>query len=74
MPESVEKAIFNTEAGFGIWINYETRLSSEFTLRSEVGLNANFFLSYNTNNDVQFMAGPSLNIEPRWYYNLKEQV
>lgn len=43
-------------------------------MRSEIGLDAGYFKSYYSGNDDIFMAGPSVNVEPRWYYNLESRA
>ena len=73
----VEKSIFNIQTGFlGVWINNESRLNDNFTLRSEIGLDFGFRVYNFTNNDsneFDFALMPVLSLEPRWYYNLDER-
>ena len=67
---SVEKSIFGVETGFlGFWINNEIGLSKQFTLRSELGLNAGI-LGRSTNEQSSLILTPEITLEPRWYYNL----
>lgn len=71
---SVEKSMINIQTGlFGIWAGYEGGLSNTITLKTEAGLDAGFYYTYLTD-EVVFMAGPSVNIEPRWYYNIKKRA
>jgi len=70
---SVEKSIFTFQTGLlGVWASNELRLSDEITLRSEIGLDTEIF-----DNDISetsgFFMAPTLNIEPRWYYNIKKR-
>lgn len=71
---SVEKSIFGIQTGFlGGWVNHELKLSTQFALRTEVGLDVGtisdiFF------QDIDFFTTPVITLEPRWYYNLKKRV
>lgn len=66
----VEKSIFNIQTGvLGSWINNETKISSKFALRSEIGLDAGIF-GGDINDNSGFFLTPVINIEPRWYYNI----
>lgn len=76
---SVEKSIFNVQTGaVGAWVSYEGRLSNRWALRAEVGLDLwsyevfNYESIGNTEKGVTLV--PSLNIEPRWYYNIKKRA
>ena len=62
------KIFFSGQIGlFGMYVNHELRLSNQFVLKSEVGLD--FFST--DNNDLDFKAlAPVITLEPRWYYNL----
>jgi len=73
-PGGVEQSIGNAQAGlFGAWVSYEGRLSNTLAIRAEGGLDAGFYYTYLTKETV-FMAGPSINLEPRWYYNIKKRA
>ncbi|MEM8937954.1 MAG: hypothetical protein AAGC64_01250 [Bacteroidota bacterium] len=69
---SVERSVFGIQTGFaGIWFYNELGLSSQFALRTEVGLDAydkdDFFP------ETGFLLATVLTIEPRWYYNLDQR-
>jgi hypothetical protein len=68
---SVEKSIFGIQTGIlGVWVHYEAKLSNEFALRSEVGLDYGFTKNSNEN---KFALIPNVRLEPRWYYNLEKR-
>ncbi len=69
---SVEKSIFGIQTGLiGVWVNNESRLSKQFTLRNEIGLELGaVMLGTNTNNKTVSVIAPVISTEPRWYYNL----
>jgi len=68
---TVEKSLFNLQTGiFGIWASNEARLSNRIVLRSEIGLDA--FSSLGPQKDV-FALAPTINLEPRWYYNIEKR-
>lgn len=68
---SVEKSVFGIQTGpFGVWVHNESRLSNKIALRSELGLDANFWAGYNS---TDFLMGLVISLEPRWYYNLNKR-
>ena len=76
---SVEKSIFNIQTGaVGAWVSYEGRLSDRWALRAEVGFDLwsyevfNYESIGNTEKGVTLV--PSINIEPRWYYNIAKRA
>lgn len=69
---SVEKSIFNIQAGIGIWVNNESRLSNQIALRSEVGLDGGIFMG-GLYDEAGFLLAPVVTLEPRWYYNLNRR-
>ncbi len=70
---SVEKSIFGIQTGLlGVWVHNESKLSNQFALRSEVGLDA-FILSKEHFNKDGLVFVPSITLEPRWYYNLNKR-
>ncbi|CAH8289379.1 hypothetical protein EV196_107248 [Mariniflexile fucanivorans] len=72
---SVEDKVFGVEVGlFGVWGNYETKLTPLIALRTEFGLDFGFRKGVFTNNESVFAFIPSVSLEPRWYYNLKGRV
>lgn len=71
---SVEKSLFNAQAGFlGIWGNHEARLGRNASLRSEIGFDAAIWggAFYEK---TGFALAPILTAEPRLYYNLKRRA
>ena len=70
---SVEKSIFSIQGGyFGGWINNEFKISNQFSLRTELGIDFTRKFSVEptwTELDHQ----TSINIEPKWYFNLKKR-
>lgn len=70
---SVEKSVFGIQTGFlGTWIHNESKLTYTIAIRSEFGLDANFFGNYYDKNN--FLLAPVIIIEPKWYYNLKKRA
>jgi hypothetical protein len=66
----VEKT-FSIQTGLGIWINNETKLSNSIALRSEIGIEHDFFCyQYD---GAGFILQPVLTLEPRYYYNLENR-
>ena len=57
----------------GVWVNNEFRLADEITLRTEIGLDAELF-NNGTNDNPGVILAPVLNVEPRWYYNIKKRA
>jgi len=71
---SVEKSVFSVQTGLvGIWANNELRLSNQFALRTEIGLELLSF-EYAYTDETKYGAAPSISIEPKWYYNLEKRV
>jgi hypothetical protein len=71
-PASVEKSIFGIQTGLlGVWVHNESRLSDQFALRSEIGLDAGF--RANSNSTLIGLI-PVIRLEPRWYYNLDKRL
>lgn len=67
---SVEKATFGIQTGyFGAWVYQEIKLSDNIALRTELGLDGEFWNS-DPNTSTGFLFSPVISIEPRWYYNL----
>jgi len=61
----VEKSVFGIQTGFwGVWGYNESRIGTQWALRSEVGLFDYFGLIEG------FNLEPVLTVEPRWYFNL----
>ena len=69
----VEKTFFSIQTGLaGIWINNEAKLSNSIALRSEIGIEHDFFVG--DQYDVAgFILQPVLTLEPRYYYNLEKR-
>lgn len=70
--QGIEKSIFNVQTGAtGFWINHEARLSNSFALRTEIGID---LWTFTTTNDKEYnYMIPSINLEPRWYYNIEKR-
>lgn len=72
---SVEESIYGFQTGlFGAWVYNEIKLNSEFTLKTEIGLDAGYSYSDFRSPKSQYVLIPSLSVEPRWYYNLKKRA
>lgn len=69
---TVEKSTFSFQTGFvGFWLNNESRLSDQFTLKTEIGLDV---FTNKDDDDANFDAlVPVITFEPRWYYNLEKR-
>ena len=71
--ESVEQSTFGIQTGLlGIWIHNESKLSNQFALRSEIGLDTGIYGS-DVNDINGFLLAPTITLEPRWYYNLNKR-
>jgi len=69
----VEKTFFSIQTGLaGIWINNETKLSNSIALRSEIGIEHDFFVG-DQYDGAGFILQPVLTLEPRYYYNLEKR-
>lgn len=74
---SLEASINGIQTGFlGLWLYNESRLSTEFALRSQIGFDFRVegvreFESFGPNDD--FYGILHLSVEPRWYYNLDKR-
>ena len=71
---SVEKSTFGIQTALlGVYAHNESRLSDQFTLRTEIGMNVGIFggLFYPK---TGFVVLPVITVEPRWYYNLDKRV
>jgi hypothetical protein len=69
----VEKTFFSIQTGLaGIWINNETKLSNSIALRSEIGIEHDFFVG-DQYDEAGFILQPVLTLEPRYYYNLEKR-
>ena len=69
---SVEKSVFGIQAGLGIWVHNESRLSNTIALRSELGLGGAIW-GGSIYDEVGFSLSPVLTLEPRFYYNLNKR-
>lgn len=76
IPTGVEKSIFNIQTGIlGLWGSNEARLGRNFALRTELGMDtyvSEDIFTGNSNKIVQIR--PTINIEPRWYYNFDKRA
>ncbi|MFV8270256.1 hypothetical protein ACNQGP_10025 [Flavobacterium sp. GT2N3] len=69
----VEKTFFSIQTGLaGIWVNNETKLSNSIALRSEIGIEHDFFVD-DQYDGAGFILQPVLTLEPRYYYNLEKR-
>lgn len=55
---------------FGIWLNKEYKLSNQFAMRAEIGLDAGF---WGGSHSTGYIFVPVVTAEPRWYYNLEKR-
>jgi hypothetical protein len=68
----VEKSVYSIQTGvLGFWVNNESRLSNEISLKSEIGMIAGFKGCSDCN--TQYALTPELTLEPRWYYNIENR-
>jgi hypothetical protein len=71
----VEKSIFGIQTGtLGCWIHNEYRVLDDISLRSEIGIDFGLIGGEIRNSKTDLIVAPSINIEPRWYYNLKQRA
>ncbi|GEP50991.1 hypothetical protein FNO01nite_16630 [Flavobacterium noncentrifugens] len=71
---SVEKSVFSVQTGLvGVWANNELKLSNQFALQTEIGLELLSF-EYAYTDETKYGAAPSVSVEPKWYYNLEKRV
>lgn len=69
----VEKTFFSIQTGLaGFWINNETKLSNSIALRSEIGIEHDFFVG-DQYDGAGFILQPVVTLEPRYYYNLEKR-
>lgn len=75
---SVEKSIFGVQTGvLGLWVYNEYKLTNSIALRSEIGMDLGFSVSYSafTDKTKTLFAGTSvISVQPKWYYNLNKRV
>jgi hypothetical protein len=68
----VERSLYNVQTGFlGIWVNNESRLFQEISLRTEIGLDAG--LRGCSDCTTEYALAPVIALEPRWYYNIDKR-
>jgi hypothetical protein len=66
---TVEKSVINVQIGaIGFWGNYEARLGNKWALRAEAGFDTWWYDSAKDGSGSVLV--PSINIEPRYYYNI----
>ena len=71
---TVERSIWGAQTGIlGVWVHNESRLSNSIALRSELGFNGGFAGGTFVEDNFQWILAPTLNVEPRWYYNLEKR-
>lgn len=70
---SIKKSFFGVQAGlFGANVYNEVNLSEQFTLRSEIDLNAGIW-GGDLYSKTGFALAPALSITPKWYYNINQR-
>lgn len=70
---SVERSIYGIQIGLlGGWINNESKLTDNISIRSEIGLDFGY-LGGEFNKGTNLIFYPSITIEPRYYYNLNKR-
>lgn len=57
---------------FGVWIYNEAKISNSLALRADIGIDG--YLATVNSDVLKPYIIPSVSIEPRWYYNLKQRV
>ena len=76
---TVEQSIYGFQTGFfGAWFYNEQKLFSSFSLRTELGFDADIdgFFGLEATNATErntWIAALSVQAEPRWYYNFKKR-
>ena len=72
---SVEDKVIGIQTGlFGIWGHYETKITTQMSLRTELGLDLGLRKGIFTNDELVFALIPNIVIEPRWYYSIERRV
>lgn len=70
---ALEKSIFGVQVGLlGTWVHNEFRIADELALRSEIGFDAGLF-GGDFFDTADFALFPTINLEPRYYYNLSQR-
>jgi len=70
--ESLEKGLASIDIGFlGSWLTYETQVSNQLTLNTQLGLEGGFF---GGGGDFNYAFTPTISVEPRFYYNFNKRV
>lgn len=71
---SVEESVTGLQISpLGAWAYHEFKLSDEFALRAEAGINASIW-GGSQYDGINYIFAPAISVEPRWYYNLKKRV
>ncbi len=69
---SVERSTYGIQTGFlGTWVHNELRITNSIALRSELGLDFNFWGGDFVKDG--YLLTPVLTLEPRFYYNLEKR-
>jgi hypothetical protein len=72
--KGIKKSLFNFQTGIlGTWLNNETKLTNNLSLRSEIGLDAGVF-GGEINDSPGLFLTPVINLEPRFYYNINNRI
>jgi len=71
---SVEKSIYGIQTGFlGVWFHNESKLTDKIALKSELGLDLGIGKRI-YDDKIAYFSVLSINLEPRFYYNLKKRL
>lgn len=71
---SVEKSIYGVQTSIlGVFIHNESKLSDKIALKSEIGLISGIGKT-KSDDKVTYIIVPYINLEPRFYYNLKKRL
>ncbi len=71
--KGVERSLFGIQTGFlGVWGHNEARISEDFVLRSEAGLNFSFGMDELDTGTVTVLY-PNVALSSRYYYNLQKR-
>ena len=71
--KTVEKSVWNVQASYsGLYLNNETALNDKLALRLELGLTPTYISSTSVNS-AGVLFSPLINVEPRFYYNIKKR-
>lgn len=67
LPTLAQKSSSFQIGTLGFWFNYELPLNNSITFRTEIGVYTDI------TKGVGYFIAPEINLEPRWYYNIKKR-